>query len=228
MDRLKQWTEPSLVCCRLFLKLTRPIGRITWTNSSMPTIAPCTSRQDIHHSPCCSGGVLVSRLTFFYYLKSESGLAAMSSMFPNAKQSCNKFIPVHPNQSLTVLLRARRFTTHEWSLSIGDIWHSRQPSLRETDWRLSNWRCKPVAKYPCTGGPLVNQCSVIQQPAVSYPLMLPVMAPLLFWNANPVMPYMYPGGVTYQPHYCWPVGVPHLIPDTKYFVASFSCLRTLI
>ena len=75
--------------------------------------------------------------------------------------------------------------------------------------------------YPCTGGTLVYQCSVIQPPVVSYPLMLPVTTPLLFWNAKPVMPYMYQGGVTYQPHYCWPVGVPHQIPDTKYFVASF-------
>ena len=48
-------------------------------------------------------------------------LAAMPSMFPNAKQPCNKLIPVHPNQSLTVLLRARKFTTHEGGLSIGDM-----------------------------------------------------------------------------------------------------------
>ena len=82
--------------------------------------------------------------------------------------------------------------------------------------------------YPCTGGTSVNKWSAIQPPAVSYPPMSPVMTLLLFWNANPVIPYMYPGGVTYQPHYCWPVGVPHQIPGTKCFVASFSCLRRLI
>ena len=56
--------------------------------------------------------------------------------------------------------------------------------------------------YPCTGGTLVNTRSVIQPAAVSYPPMPPVMTLLLFWNANPVMPYMNPGGVTYQPLYC--------------------------
>ena len=29
--------------------------------------------------------------------------------------------------------------------------------------------------------------------------MPPVTTLLLFWNANPVMLYMYPGGVTYKP-----------------------------
>ena len=55
--------------------------------------------------------------------------------------------------------------------------------------------------YSCLGGTLVKW-GVIQPPAVSYPPMPPVMTLLLFWNANPVMPYMYPGGVPYQPHYC--------------------------
>lgn len=131
-----------------------------------------------------------------------------------------------------MLLRERRFTTEEWG---PQHWRHDTPDnptyMRQIDSSPTGdvSQCamqRPL--YPCTGGTLVNTWSVIQPAAVSYPPMPPVMTLLLFWNANPVMAYMYPGGVTYQPHYCWPVGVLHQIPGTKSFVASFSCLRTLI
>ena len=136
------------------------------------------------------------------------------------------------NQSLAVLLRERRFTTEEWG---PQHWRRDTPDnptyMRQIDSSPTGdvRQCamqRPL--YPCTGGTLINTWSVIQPAAVSYPPMPPVMALLLFWNANPVIPYMNPGEVTYQPLYCWPVGVLHQIPGTKYFVPSFSCLRTLI
>ena len=69
--------------------------------------------------------------------------------------------------------------------------------------------------HPCTRGTLVNKWSVIQPPAVSYPPMPPFMTPLLFWNANPVMPYMYPGGVTYSATLLLTSRTAHQIPVSK-------------
>ena len=156
----------------------------------------------------------------------------MLSMCPNEKHSYKNLFPVHPESVASSAFKGKKIydrRVKSLALKTYDTPHN-STYMRQIDSSPTGdvSQCamqRPL--YPCTCGTLVNKWSVIQQPSASDPPMPPVMTLLLFWNANPVMPYMYPGGVTYQPHYCWPVGVPHQTPGTKHFVASFSCLRTL-
>ena len=145
----------------------------------------------------------------------------MLSMCPNGKHPCKKLIPVHPESIASSAFKGKKIYDRRVMSSALKAYdtpdnpiYMRQIDSSPTGDVSQCAMQRPL--YSCTGGTLVNKWSAIQPPAVSYPPMPPVMTLLLFWNANPVMPYMYPGEVPYQPHYCWPVGVPHQIPGTKY------------
>lgn len=134
-------------------------------------------------------------------------LAPMPSMCPNGKHPCKKLIPVHPESIASSAFKGKKiydkrvrpsalktYDTPENSIYMRQIDSSPTGEVSQCTMQ------RPL--YPCTGGILVNKWSAIQSAVVSYPPMPPFMTLLLFWNANPVMPYMYPEGVTYQPHYC--------------------------
>ena len=134
-------------------------------------------------------------------------LAPMLSMCPNGIHPCKKLIPVHSESNASSAFKGKKIYDRRVRSSALKTYDTpdNPTYMRQIDSSPTGdvSQCamqRPL--YPCTGGTSVNKWNVIQPPAVSYPPMPPVMTLLLFWNANPVIPYMYPGGVTYQPHYC--------------------------
>ena len=122
-------------------------------------------------------------------------LTPMLSMCPNGKHPCKKLIPVHPESIASSDFKGKKIYDRR-------VKSSTLKAYDTPDNPIYMRQIDSSQLYSCTGGILVNKWSVIQPPAVSYPPMPPVMKLLLFWNANPVLPYMYPGGAPYKPHYC--------------------------